>query len=42
MQNFTFVNPTRIIFGKAVVAKLGPEAAAAGKKALFVYGGGSG
>lgn len=41
MQNFTFVNPTRIIFGKAVVAKLGPEAAAAGKKALFVYGGGS-
>jgi alcohol dehydrogenase YqhD (iron-dependent ADH family) len=41
MQNFTFVNPTRIIFGKAVVARLGPEAAAAGKKALFVYGGGS-
>ncbi len=41
MQNFTFVNPTKILFGKAVVAKLGPEAAAAGKKALFVYGGGS-
>ncbi len=41
MQNFTFSNPTKIIFGKAVVAKLGPEAAKAGKKALFVYGGGS-
>jgi len=41
MQNFTFVNPTKIIFGKAVVAKLGPAAAAAGKKALLVYGGGS-
>ena len=41
MQNFTFSNPTKILFGKAVVAKLGPEAAKAGKKALFVYGGGS-
>ncbi|OGR80723.1 MAG: hypothetical protein A2X32_09270 [Elusimicrobia bacterium GWC2_64_44] len=41
MQNFTFVNPTKIIFGKAVVAKLGPAAAAAGKKALLVYGSGS-
>ncbi|OGR71996.1 MAG: hypothetical protein A2089_12355 [Elusimicrobia bacterium GWD2_63_28] len=41
MQNFTFANPTQIIFGKAVVAKLGPAAAAAGKKALLVYGGGS-
>jgi hypothetical protein len=41
MQNFTFSNPTKIIFGKAVVAKLAPEAAKAGKKALFVYGGGS-
>jgi len=41
MRNFTFHNPTRIIFGKGGVARLGPEAAAAGKKALFVYGGGS-
>ena len=41
MQNFTFSNPTKIIFGKAVVAKLGPEAAKAGQIALFVYGGGS-
>ena len=41
MQNFTFLNHTKIVFGRAVVAKLGPEAAKAGKKALFVYGGGS-
>jgi len=41
MQNFTFSNPVKIIFGKAVIAKLGAEAAKAGKKALFVYGGGS-
>ena len=41
MRNFTFSNPTRILFGRAVIAKLGPEAARAGKKALLVYGGGS-
>ena len=41
MQNFTFSNPTRIIFGKNTIAKLGPEAAKAGRKALLVYGGGS-
>ncbi|OGR44340.1 MAG: hypothetical protein A2X35_02630 [Elusimicrobia bacterium GWA2_61_42] len=41
MQNFTFSNPTRIIFGKNTIFKLGPEAAKAGKKALLVYGGGS-
>src|SRR3989338_1943399 len=41
MQNFTFANPTKIIFGKAVIARLAPEAAKAGKKALLVYGGGS-
>jgi len=41
MQNFTFHNPVRIIFGKGNIAKIGPEAAKAGKKALFVYGGGS-
>lgn len=41
MQNFTFSNPTKIIFGKAVIAKLGRAAADAGKKALLVYGGGS-
>jgi alcohol dehydrogenase YqhD (iron-dependent ADH family) len=41
MQNFTFSNPTRIVFGKGTIAKIGPEAAKAGKKALLVYGGGS-
>ncbi|OGR62425.1 MAG: hypothetical protein A2X31_01815 [Elusimicrobia bacterium GWB2_63_22] len=41
MQNFTFVNPTRILFGKDVIGKLAAEAAKAGKKALLVYGGGS-
>ncbi|HBE88976.1 MAG TPA: NADH-dependent alcohol dehydrogenase [Elusimicrobia bacterium] len=41
MQNFVFANPTKIIFGRDSIPKLGPEAAKAGKKALFVYGGGS-
>jgi alcohol dehydrogenase YqhD (iron-dependent ADH family) len=41
MQNFSFHNPTRIIFGKGTLPKLGAEAAKAGKKALLVYGGGS-
>ena len=41
MQNFIFHNPVRIIFGKGTIAKLGGEAAKAGKKALLVYGGGS-
>ena len=41
MQNFTFYNPTRIIFGKGHISRLGTEASKAGKKALLVYGGGS-
>lgn len=41
MQNFTFINPTRIVFGKGNVPKIGAEAAKAGRKALLVYGGGS-
>ncbi len=41
MQNFTFANPVKIIFGKGTVSRLGPEAAKAGRKALLVYGGGS-
>lgn len=41
MQNFNFNNPVKIMFGKGTIGKLGPEAAKAGKKALFVYGGGS-
>jgi hypothetical protein len=41
MLNFTAFNPTRLHFGKGVVEKLGPEAAAAGKKALIIIGKGS-
>ena len=41
MQNFTFYNPVKIIFGKGTIAKLGNEASKAGKHALLVYGGGS-
>ncbi|HNW44805.1 MAG TPA: iron-containing alcohol dehydrogenase [Elusimicrobiales bacterium] len=41
MQNFNFKNPVKIIFGKDTISKIGPAAAAAGKKALLVYGGGS-
>ncbi|OGS60073.1 MAG: hypothetical protein A3J79_04660 [Elusimicrobia bacterium RIFOXYB2_FULL_62_6] len=41
MQNFTFYNPVKIIFGRGTVPKIGPEAAKAGKIALLVYGGGS-
>ncbi len=41
MLNFRYYNPTRIIFGKGVVEKIGKEVAKYGKKALFVYGQGS-
>ena len=38
MQNFTFQNPTKIIFGKDTIPRIGAEAKAYGKKLLFVYG----
>lgn len=41
MQNFIFENPTKIIFGKGQISKIGPETARFGKKALLVYGMGS-
>jgi len=41
MQNFTFHNPTKIIFGKNTIGQLGGEAKQYGKKALFVYGQGA-
>ncbi|MFA6434816.1 MAG: iron-containing alcohol dehydrogenase [Elusimicrobiales bacterium] len=41
MRNFNFYNPTRIIFGKGTISRLGAEASKAGKKALLIYGGGS-
>lgn len=38
MLNFTFVNPTKIIFGKGQIPVIGKEVAFYGKKALLVYG----
>lgn len=41
MNNFTFHNPTKIIFGEGSLSQLGQEAANYSNKALIVYGGGS-
>ncbi|MED4204695.1 iron-containing alcohol dehydrogenase [Neobacillus mesonae] len=41
MQNFTFYNPTKLIFGKGELEQLKTEVPKYGKKVLFVYGGGS-
>ncbi|MDR1383860.1 MAG: iron-containing alcohol dehydrogenase [Planctomycetaceae bacterium] len=41
MQNFTFHNPTKIIFGKNTIGQLGGEAKPYGKKAILVYGQGA-
>jgi alcohol dehydrogenase len=41
MNNFTFRNTTKIIFGKGTESQLGAEAAMYGSKALMVYGGSS-
>ncbi len=41
MENFTFQNPTRIIFGKDAETQVGQEAARYGTKVLLHYGGGS-
>ncbi len=41
MRNFTFENPTKIVFGKDQIKKIGCEAAKFGKKVLMVYGLGS-
>ncbi|CAM3653642.1 iron-containing alcohol dehydrogenase [Cohnella lubricantis] len=41
MNNFTFHNPTKIIFGEGSLSQLGQEAAKHSNKALIVYGGGS-
>lgn len=38
MQNFTFWNPTKIIFGEGTISQIGDEAKKFGKKALLVYG----
>lgn len=42
MENFVFHNPTKIIFGRGTIPKIGEEIKNAGiKKVLFLYGGGS-
>ncbi len=41
MQNFTFKNATKIIFGKGQISKSGKEVSRFGRKALLVYGMGS-
>ena len=41
MQNFDYMTPTRLIFGKESIAKLPSVMAQFGKKILLTYGGGS-
>ncbi len=41
MNEFTFHNPVKLIFGKGQLAKLTEELPNYGKKVLVVYGGGS-
>ncbi|MEN0650339.1 iron-containing alcohol dehydrogenase [Caldifermentibacillus hisashii] len=40
-RNFTYYNPTKLIFGRGTVEKLRDEVPKYGKKVLLVYGGGS-
>jgi alcohol dehydrogenase len=41
MENFTFWNPTKLIFGKGQLEQLKKEVPSYGEKVLLVYGGGS-
>ena len=41
MQNFNYMTPTRLIFGKGVIEKLPETLKPLGKKVLLTYGGGS-
>ncbi len=41
MNHFEFQNPTKILFGKGMVERLGEQIKPYGKKILLVYGGGS-
>ncbi len=41
MQNFVFENPTRILFGQGMIARIGGEVKRWGTKVLLVYGRGS-
>ena len=40
MDNFDFYNPTRLVFGKGMIAKLG-ELIPSGKRVMITFGGGS-
>ena len=41
MDNFTYQNPTKLIFGKGQLSELKNESSQFGNKILLVYGGGS-
>ncbi|MDW0117621.1 iron-containing alcohol dehydrogenase [Sporosarcina thermotolerans] len=41
MKEFSFQNPTKLVFGKNSISKLAEELSAYGNKILVVYGGGS-
>ena len=41
MKNFTFYNPTKVVFGTGNLPAVGEETKTHGKKALLVYGKGS-
>lgn len=41
MQNFIFENPTKIIFGKGTISRIGSEVKSFGTNVLLVYGQGS-
>src|SRR5690606_10488810 len=41
MENFTYYNPTKLIFGKGQLEELKNEVPQYGKKILLIYGGGS-
>jgi alcohol dehydrogenase YqhD (iron-dependent ADH family) len=41
MQNFVFENPTKIIFGKGQIPKIGKETSRFGRRGMLVYGMGS-
>lgn len=41
MESFVFHNPTKLIFGRGQIARLGDEVVRYGRRVLLVYGGGS-
>lgn len=41
MKNFSFYNPTKLIFGRGQLARLADELSGYGRRVLLVYGGGS-